>query len=43
MHYMPVEDPGTSTGWLFFSHAFLSRYSQREILNKNPQLWTDTK
>jgi len=27
--------PGTSTGWLFFSHAL--------ILNKNPHLWMDTK
>jgi hypothetical protein len=34
--------PVLQRGGYFFLHAFLSRYFQREILNKNPHLWMDT-
>jgi hypothetical protein len=33
LNYVPA-CPGTSTRWLFFSHAL--------TLNKNPHLWMDT-
>jgi hypothetical protein len=29
-------------GVVMFLHAFLSRSFQREILNKNPNLWMET-
>jgi len=34
--------PTDRTGMVIFFHAFLSRYFQRGILNKNPNLWMDT-